>query len=276
VEKENLPEGARRNQDIRKMFRDKERKNDITEMKALETEDRLVRKKRQELSWKAKKDHYNYLRWAKEWLMDTAVPEALQIGSQSITNMVQEQHSDMVDGVREDTSMKIDNPHLGEEESRKGKRKRLETDVRLDSGLARETIKMKCEMSSCVDVIGENTLTLGLDMDQGLATGGDESKQLAIQYKKKKVWGKKLNGLYGWKAVQGPQKSGNPKENKHTLRSPKPSPKATKSGRQTAVLQKWILTPNIVMIICQHHEQFMFFQYSQTLSVFDWKGVNTI
>ena len=96
-------------------------------------------------------------------------------------------------------------------------------------------------MSSCVDVIGKNTLTLGLDMDQGLATGGDGSKQLAIHYKKKKVWGRKPNGLYGWKAVQGPKTSGNPKENKHTLRSPKPSPKATKSGKQYTVLQTWLL-----------------------------------
>ena len=47
--------------------------------------------------------------------------------------------------------------------------------------------------------------------------------------------------------MQGPQTSGNPKENKHTLRSPKPSPKATKSVKQTAVLQNWLLTPNIVL-----------------------------
>jgi hypothetical protein len=65
--------------------------------------------------------------------------------------------------------------------------------------------------------------------------------------KRKIVWGRKPNGLYGWKVVQGPQTSGNPKENKHTLTSPKPSQKATKSFKQTSVLKKWLLTPNIVV-----------------------------
>ena len=244
VEKENLPEGPKTNQDIRKMFRAKAWKNDISEIKALEMEERFVRKKRQELSWKAKKDHHSYLRWAKEWLMDGAVPSAVHLGSQYITNIVQELLCDMVDGLDENTRLIDDQLEIKAdcdfEMDRSSKR------IKLDSGLAMDGV-MECGMSSCVDVIGKNTLTLGLDMDQGLATGGDGSKQLAIHYKQKKVWGRKSNGLYGWKAVQGPQKSGNPKENKHTLRSPKPSPKATKSVKQTAVLQNWLLTPNIVL-----------------------------
>ena len=73
---------AKKNQDIRMMFRAKEWKNDITERKALETAARFARKKRQELSWKAKKDHHSYLRWAKKWLRNTAVPEVVQVGSQ--------------------------------------------------------------------------------------------------------------------------------------------------------------------------------------------------
>ena len=81
-------------------------------------------------------------------------------------------------------------PHLEGVGSREGKRKI-------------ESIEIECDMSSCVDIMEKNTFTLVLDMDQGLASGGDGSKQLAI-HKKKKDWGRKPNGLYGWKVVQGP------------------------------------------------------------------------
>jgi hypothetical protein len=53
----------------------------------------------------------------------------------------------------------------------------------------------------------------------------NSSRQLAIHNKKKTVWCRKSNGLYGWKV--GPQTSGNPKENKHTYK-----PKAKSKGNK--------------------------------------------
>ena len=67
VVKENLPSG-RKDKSIMEMFRSQEKKKMEGRIATLETEERMERKRRMETSWREKRNHYELLRWAKEWL----------------------------------------------------------------------------------------------------------------------------------------------------------------------------------------------------------------
>jgi hypothetical protein len=67
VVKENLPSG-RKDKSITEMFISQEKKKMEGRIATLETEERMERKRRMETSWREKRNHFDLLRWAKEWL----------------------------------------------------------------------------------------------------------------------------------------------------------------------------------------------------------------
>jgi hypothetical protein len=70
---------------IKELFRAKELKlNNSNELRLLR-EERLENKRRLELSWKAKREHYNLLGWAKEWIVENIIPSTVEEGDKNVT-----------------------------------------------------------------------------------------------------------------------------------------------------------------------------------------------
>ena len=66
------------------LFAKQANKNDEKQQAELEKEERLERKRRQEIRWIEKRDHHARLRWAKEWLLEKVVIQAEQEGHQQV------------------------------------------------------------------------------------------------------------------------------------------------------------------------------------------------
>ena len=71
-------------QTIVSMFRAKMEKDEKTEIDRLEKERRLEKQKQLLRGWKEKRDHHERLRWAKEWLVDTAISSAAVLGHDNV------------------------------------------------------------------------------------------------------------------------------------------------------------------------------------------------
>ena len=71
-------------QTIVSMFRAKMEKDEKTEIDRLEKERRLEKQKQLLRGWKEKRDHHERLRWAKEWLVDTAIMSAAELGHDNV------------------------------------------------------------------------------------------------------------------------------------------------------------------------------------------------
>ena len=79
------------------LFAKQAKKNDDKQEAELEKEERLDRKRRQEIRWTEKRDHHARLRWAKGWLLEKVVLQAEQEGHQQVLERAGELARELVE-----------------------------------------------------------------------------------------------------------------------------------------------------------------------------------
>ena len=92
----NFPGGRKPARTIKDLFRNQEGKQADLEMDNLDREMRLASKKRLEMRWRRKKEHYGRLRWAQEWLIEMAVEPAVTAGTDHVWGTVSSLVMDLV------------------------------------------------------------------------------------------------------------------------------------------------------------------------------------
>ena len=86
VNKDEIHVKAKMNNTIKEMFTAKFSSMEKAEIDKLEKEERLDKKKRLQQGWKIRRAHHERLHWAKEWIVDTAISEATELGHAGIRN----------------------------------------------------------------------------------------------------------------------------------------------------------------------------------------------
>ena len=95
------PQGRKMLRTVKELFQAQDLQKRLKDEEELEKEERLERRKRLERGWKEKRNHYQKIRWASEWLEKVAIEQSVTTGHSLVRGRMTSLVMDLVDEVVE-------------------------------------------------------------------------------------------------------------------------------------------------------------------------------